>query len=158
MSIRQKIKPCLWFDDQAEDAANFYVSVFKNSSVGKVSLYTNEGFEIHGKKAGSVMTVEFTLDGQPFTALNGGPLFEFNEAISLQVICETQEEIDYFWEKFTEEGEEVQCGWVKDKFGLSWQIVPAVLSDLTSDPQRSERVMKALLKMKKLDIEALKNA
>ncbi|MCW5962301.1 MAG: VOC family protein [Pyrinomonadaceae bacterium] len=158
MSIRQKIKPCLWFDDQAEDAANFYVSVFKNSSVGKVSLYTNEGFEIHGKKAGSVMTVEFTLDGQPFTALNGGPLFEFNEAISLQVICETQEEIDYFWENFTEEGEEVQCGWVKDKFGLSWQIVPAVLSDLTSDPQRSERVMKALLKMKKLDIEALKNA
>lgn len=152
-----KITPFLWFDSQAEEAANFYVSIFKNSKVGEVSRYGESG---PGPK-GSAMTVAFELDGQKFTALNGGPVFKFTEAISLVVNCENQEEIDYFWEKLSSEGgQEVQCGWLKDKYGLSWQIVPTILPELvkSDDPKKSERVMKALMQMKKLDIGKLKEA
>ena len=152
------ITPCLWFDSQAEEATNFYVSVFKNSGITKVSRYGKEGFEIHGKAEGSVMTVEFHLDGQTFTALNGGPVFRFNEAVSFQVYCQTQDEIDYYWDKLTEGGMESQCGWLKDKFGVSWQVIPTVLPELLSDPSRSERVNRAFLQMKKLDLEKLKLA
>lgn len=152
------ITPCLWFDNQAEDAANFYTSVFKNSAVKNITRYTKEGFEVHGRPAGSAMTVDFELNGQPFTALNGGPIFKFNEAISLQVICDTQEEIDYYWGKLTKGGEEVQCGWLKDKFGVSWQVTPAILAELLRDPARAERVTKVFLQMKKFDIEKLKQA
>jgi predicted 3-demethylubiquinone-9 3-methyltransferase (glyoxalase superfamily) len=156
----QKIMPCLWFDTHAEEAAKFYVSVFKNSSIGKISRYGKEGYEVHGKKAGTVMTVEFEIEGQRFVALNGGPHFKFNEAVSFQVFCETQAEIDYFWNKFTEEGEEGPCGWLKDKFGLSWQIVPKTLPQFLMDEnvEKAQRVMKAMLKMRKLDISALKQA
>jgi predicted 3-demethylubiquinone-9 3-methyltransferase (glyoxalase superfamily) len=158
----QKITPCLWFDDQAEEAANYYVSIFKNSRVDRITHYGKEGFELHGRPEGSVMTVEFELDGQIFTALNGGPVFEFNEAVSFQVSCESQEEVDYYWEKLSEGGDEnaQQCGWLKDKYGVSWQIVPTVLLGLLSgyDPEKSERVMKAMLQMKKLDIQGLQEA
>jgi predicted 3-demethylubiquinone-9 3-methyltransferase (glyoxalase superfamily) len=156
----QKINPCLWFDTEAEDAAKFYCSVFKNSRIGKVSRYANEGQEIHGKPAGSVMAVEFELDGQKFAALNGGPQFKFDEAISFQVNCKDQGEVDYFWSKLTEGGQEVACGWLKDKFGLSWQIVPGLLYDMLMDPDQDKvkRVTKAFLKMKKFDIAALKRA
>ncbi len=130
----QNITPCLWFDNQAEEAANFYTSIFKNSKIVSISRYAREGFEIHGREAGSVMTVNFQLNGQPFMALNGGPVFKFNEAISFQVLCETQQEIDYYWERLTAGGQEVQCGWLKDKFGVSWQIVPVLLAKLLSDP------------------------
>jgi predicted 3-demethylubiquinone-9 3-methyltransferase (glyoxalase superfamily) len=152
----------LWFDSDAEDAARFYTSIFKNSKVGAISRYGEAGKEIHGKPAGSVLTVEFELDGQPFTALNGGPVFKFNEAISFQVSCQTQEELDYYWNKLSEGGDPKaqQCGWLKDKFGVSWQVVPAILPELMSDPdpKRSERMMKALFQMKKLDIEQLQRA
>lgn len=154
----QKITPCLWFDDQAEEAAKFYISVFKNSSIERISYYGREGFEIHKKTAGSVMTVIFNLNGQKYMALNGGPQFKFNEAISLVVNCDTQEEIDYFWENLSNGGEEGPCGWIKDKFGVSWQVVPTVLDKLMQDSTKSEKVMSALLKMKKLDIAALKAA
>lgn len=158
----QKITPCLWFDNQAEEAANFYTSVFKNSRIGKISRYGKEGFEIHGRPEGSVMTVEFEIEGQAFTALNGGPVFKFNEAVSFQVNCETQEEVDYYWKKLSGGGDEQaqQCGWLKDKYGLSWQIVPTVLGKMLNDPDpvKSERVMKAMLQMKKLDIGTLKQA
>jgi predicted 3-demethylubiquinone-9 3-methyltransferase (glyoxalase superfamily) len=156
----QKITPCLWFDRSAEEAVNFYTSVFKDSKIGKVSRYGKEGFEIHGQPAGTVLTMEFELNGQSYTALNGGPIFKFNEAISLMVSCESQEEIDYYWEKLSAGGDPQaqQCGWLKDKFGLSWQIVPSILGELMSDPKRSEKVMKALLKMKKIDIQGLKQA
>jgi len=157
-----KITPCLWFDDQAEQAARIYTSIFKNSKIGAISRYGEAGQEIHGRPAGSVMTVVFELDGQEFTALNGGPVFKFNEAVSLQVHCETQAEIDYYWAKLSEGGDEQaqQCGWLKDKFGISWQIVPTILDEMMEDkdPQKPERVMAALLKMKKLDIEGLQNA
>ncbi|WP_413998254.1 VOC family protein [Flavobacterium sp. W1B] len=153
-----KITPCLWFDSQAEEAAHFYVSIFKNSKMGYISYYTKEGFEIHGKKAGSVLTVSFELNGQVFTAMNGGPIFKFNEAISFQVFCDNQQEIDYYWKKLTENGEEGQCGWLKDKYGLSWQIVPSILPELMLDTLRAERVMKALLQMTKLDIQKLEEA
>jgi predicted 3-demethylubiquinone-9 3-methyltransferase (glyoxalase superfamily) len=149
---------CLWFDNQAEEAATFYTSVFRNSKIDSIALYGNEGFEIHGKESGSVMSVNFTINGQSFSALNGGPVFKFNEAISFQVFCETQEEIDQYWNKLTDGGEEVQCGWLKDKFGVSWQIIPSILSDLLSDPEKSEKVTKAFLQMKKFDIEGLINA
>src|SRR6185295_3240180 len=152
------ITPCLWFDTQAEEAAKFYVSVFKDSKIETVNHYSKEGFEVHKKAAGSVMTVSFRLQGQPFTALNGGPDFKFNEAISLQVFCDTQEEIDNYWNKLTEDGEEVQCGWLKDKFGLSWQIVPTILPKLLSDPEKAGQVTVAFLQMKKFDIEKLKQA
>ena len=153
----QKITPFLWFNDNAEEAMSFYVSIFKNSKIITVTRYGESG---PGPK-GSVMTCAFELDGQRFTALNGGPVFKFTEAISLVVNCETQDEIDYFWEKLTAGGgQEVQCGWLKDKFGLSWQVVPTILPELVkqSDPQKSERVMKALMQMKKLDINGLRQA
>ena len=147
---------CLWFDDQAEEATNFYTSVFKNSRIGSISRYGKEGFEIHGKKAGTVMVVNFSIDGQEFTALNGGNQFRFNESVSFQVFCDSQEEIDHLWGKLTEGGSEGQCGWLKDRFGISWQIIPSVLSELMSDPKQSERVTKAFLRMKKFNIAELK--
>jgi predicted 3-demethylubiquinone-9 3-methyltransferase (glyoxalase superfamily) len=156
--ISQKITPCLWFDNEAEEAANYYTSIFKNSKIENISRYGKEGFEIHHQKEGTVMTVAFQINGQPFTALNGGPLFKFSEAISFQVFCETQEEIDDYWNKLTAGGQEGQCGWLKDKFGLSWQIVPAILPKLMGDPTRAERVIKAFLQMKKFDIEKIKQA
>lgn len=156
----QKITPCLWFDSNAEEAAKFYTSVFKDSKVGKISRYGKEGHEIHGKPAGSVLTVEFELNGQTFTALNGGPLFKFDEAISFQVYCSSQKEIDYYWEKLSEGGAQGQCGWLKDKYGLSWQVVPTALGKMLQDQnaEKSERVMKALVQMRKLDIKTLKEA
>jgi predicted 3-demethylubiquinone-9 3-methyltransferase (glyoxalase superfamily) len=158
----QKISPCLWFDHQAEEAASFYTSIFRNSKIGRISRYGEAGRETHRKPPGSVMTVAFELDGQTFTALNGGPIFKFNEAISLQVNCETQEEIDYYWEKLGAGGDEKaqQCGWLKDKYGVSWQIVPTVLPEMAGDPDpaKSGRVMEAILKMKKIKIDELKRA
>jgi predicted 3-demethylubiquinone-9 3-methyltransferase (glyoxalase superfamily) len=158
--IKQKISPCLWFDSQAEDAAKFYVSIFKNSKIGAISRYGKAGHEVHGRPEGSVMTVAFELEGQAFVALNGGPHFKFDEAVSFQVYCETQDEIDYFWNSLTEGGEEGPCGWLKDKFGLSWQVVPAALLDmmLDRDMEKSGRAMNAFLKMKKFDIATLQRA
>ena len=162
MATMQKITSNLWFDRQAEEAANYYVSIFKNSKIGRISRYGKEGFEIHKMPAGTVLTVEFTLEGQRFLALNGGPVFKFNEAISFIVNCETQEELDYYWNKLSEGGDKnaQQCGWLKDKFGLSWQVVPTKLSDMLMDrdSKKSEAVMKALLNMKKLDIRKLEDA
>ncbi|MES2591582.1 MAG: VOC family protein [Bacteroidota bacterium] len=152
------ITPCLWFDNQAGEAAKFYTSVFKNSKIIATSYYPKEGQEIHGQKEGTVLTVNFEINGQPFSALNGGPVFKLNEAVSFQVFCETQEEIDTYWNTLTEGGQESQCGWLKDKFGVSWQIVPAILGKLMSDPQKGPKVMKAFMKMKKFDIEKLINA
>ena len=151
---KQKITPFLWFENQAEEAVNFYISVFKNSKIGHVSRY-GEGAPV---PKGTVMVVSFQLEGQDFIALNGGPQFKFTEAISFVVNCDTQEEIDWFWEKLTKGGKEVECGWLKDKYGLSWQIVPSVLGELMSDSKKGGRVMQALLKMKKLDIKKLKEA
>jgi predicted 3-demethylubiquinone-9 3-methyltransferase (glyoxalase superfamily) len=157
-----KITPCLWFDRNAEEAVKFYTSVFKNSKIGKIVRYTEAGYEIHRMPAGTVLTIEFELNGKPFTALNGGPVFKFNEAVSFQVNCDSQEELDYYWEKLSAGGDPnaQQCGWLKDRFGLSWQVVPTILGELLhgQDPRRSDRVMTALLKMKKLDINALKQA
>lgn len=156
-----KITPCLWFDTDAEDAANLYVSVFKNSRIGRVSRFGKEGFEIHGKKAGTVMTVEFELEGQPFVALNGGPQFKFDEAISFQIHCASQDEVDYFWSKLTAGGgHEGPCGWLKDRFGLSWQVVPDALIEMMTDKDAAkvDRVTKAFLQMKKFDIAALRRA
>jgi predicted 3-demethylubiquinone-9 3-methyltransferase (glyoxalase superfamily) len=149
---------CLWFDNQAEEAAKFYTSVFRDSVIEGISRYNNKGKDIHGRESGSVMTVSFTINGQSFIALNGGPLFQFNEAVSFQVFCDTQEEIDFYWDKLTEGGSEGQCGWLKDKFGVSWQVVPSILSHLLADPSRAEKVTGAFLKMKKFDIEKLKQA
>jgi len=156
----KKITPCLWFDTQAEEAAKFYASVFKNSKIGKISRYGKEGFEVHGKKAGTVMTVEFEIEGQKFLALNGGPHFKFNEAVSFQVPCETQEEIDYFWSTLAKDGEEGRCGWLKDKFGLSWQVFPRALPEMLMDgnSETAQRVMRSMLQMRKIDIGALKRA
>jgi predicted 3-demethylubiquinone-9 3-methyltransferase (glyoxalase superfamily) len=158
----QKITPCMWFDSNAEEAVNFYTAIFRNSTIGNISRYGEAGYEIHGKPAGTVLTVEFELNGQAFTALNGGPVFKFNEAISFQVGCESQEEVDYYWGKLSEGGDAKaqQCGWLKDKFGVSWQIVPTVLGKMLQDQdaKKSESVMKALLQMKKLDIQALTHA
>jgi predicted 3-demethylubiquinone-9 3-methyltransferase (glyoxalase superfamily) len=158
----QKITPCLWFDDRAEEAAKFYTAIFPNSKILNISLYGEAGQEVHGKPPGSVMTVAFELAGQTFTALNGGPIFKFNEAISLQVDCETQEEVDNYWQKLSEGGDEKaqQCGWLKDKYGVSWQIVPRVLTEMLGDANtgKSQRVMTAMLKMKKIDISELKQA
>jgi predicted 3-demethylubiquinone-9 3-methyltransferase (glyoxalase superfamily) len=157
---KHKITPCLWFDTQAEDAAKFYVSVFKNSKIGRVSHYGKEGFEIHGRKAGTAMTVEFELDGQTFVGLNGGPHFKFDEAISFQVHCADQDEIDYFWSKLSAGGSEGPCGWLKDKFGLSWQVVPDALVDMLTDKDETkvQRVTKAFLQMKKFDLAKLRQA
>ena len=158
----QRITPCLWFDDQAAEAARYYTAIFKNSRIVGMSRYGEAGYDIHGRPAGSVLTVEFELDGQAFTALNGGPVFTFNEAVSFQIACETQEEVDYYWERLSAGGNEAaqQCGWLKDKYGVSWQVVPTVLPKMLSDVDhaKSERVMTALLQMKKLDIAALKQA
>lgn len=160
MQLARKITPCLWFDDEGEDAAKFYAGIFPNSKVGAISRYGEAGKEFHQKPVGSAMTVEFELNGQPFMALNGGPIFTFNEAISFQVFCETQGEVDYYWGKLTEGGEESMCGWLKDKFGLSWQVIPTVMIDMISDPDpvKSGKAMEAMLQMKKLDIDAAKRA
>ena len=162
MRFGQRITPCLWFDDQAEEAVAFYTGIFRNSKIVTVTRYGEAGREIHGKPAGSVLTVAFELDGQTFTALNGGPMFKFNEAISLQVHCDTQEEVDYYWERLSAGGDKTaqQCGWLKDPYGVSWQVVPGVLIDMLNDPDsaKSERAMTAMLKMKKLDIAELKRA
>ena len=158
----QPIIPCLWFDTQAEDAARFYTGIFKNSSIVATTRYGEAGREAHGMPAGTVMTVEFELNGQSFTALNGGPHFKFNEAISFQIMCKTQEEVDYYWNKLSQSGDPKaqQCGWLKDKFGLSWQVVPTGLVEMLNDPdkEKSGRAMEAMLKMKKLDIAELKRA
>ena len=158
----QKITPCLWFDDQAEQAAEFYTSIFPHSRIIGISRYGKEGQEIHGKPEGSVLTVEFELDGQLFTALNGGPIFRFTEAVSFQISCSTQEQVDHFWGRLTEGGDPhaQQCGWLKDRFGLSWQVVPEVLGRLLGDPDKVKagRVMQALLQMEKLNIAALQAA
>jgi predicted 3-demethylubiquinone-9 3-methyltransferase (glyoxalase superfamily) len=156
----QKITPFLWFDDNAEEAAKFYTSIFKNSKVGKISRYGKEGYDIHRRPAGTVMTIEFEIEGQQFIALNGGPQFKFTEAVSFSVDCKTQEEVDRLWEKLTEDGEEGSCGWLKDKYGLSWQINPTVLGEMLADKDRKKagRVMEAMLKMKKIDIKALRKA
>jgi predicted 3-demethylubiquinone-9 3-methyltransferase (glyoxalase superfamily) len=156
----QRITPFLWFADDAEEAVKFYVSIFKNSKIGSVTRYDEEGAKAAGRPKGSVMTVPFELDGQEFTALNGGPYFKFTEAISFVVNCETQEEVDDFWEKLSAGGQEVQCGWLKDRFGVSWQVVPRALVEMLQDkdPEKSRRAMAAMLTMKKIDIAALKRA
>ena len=157
----QKITPFLWFDNQAEEAAEFYTSVFENSKVGKIIRYDEAAAKAAGGPVGSVLTIEFEIGGQKFTALNGGPEFKFNEAISFVVNCDTQKEVDYFWEKLSADGgQESQCGWLKDKFGVSWQIVPTVLIEMLQDKdsEKSERVMKAMLQMQKIDIKTLKEA
>lgn len=149
----------MWFDTEAEEAANFYVSVFRNNAkLGGIARYGNEGQEVHHKKAGTVLTVEFSINNLPFLALNGGPQFKFTEAISLMIPCETQEDIDYYWDTLTKGGEESMCGWLKDKYGLWWQVVPTILSDLLKDPARGPRVMAAFMQMRKFDLEKLKNA
>ena len=155
--MSQKITPNLWFDTEAEEAANFYISVFgKNSRIVSVSRYTDAG----PREAGTVMTVEFELDGQRFVGINGGPQFKFDEAVSFQINCETQEEVDYYWERLTDGGQESQCGWLKDKYGLSWQVVPAGMEEVFSDydPERAQRAMQAMLGMRKLDIGELRRA
>jgi len=157
----EKITPFLWFDHQAEEAAKFYISVFENSKVGKILRYDEAAAKAAGGPVGSVLTIEFEIGGQKFTALNGGPEFKFNEAISFVVNCDTQEEVDYFWEKLSADGgQESQCGWLKDKFGVSWQIVPTILIEMLQDKdsEKSERVMKAMLQMQKIDIKTLKEA
>lgn len=162
MATMQKITPNLWFDTNAEEAVSFYTSVFRNSRTGNISHYGKEGFEVHGMPEGTVLTIEFYLEDQKFVALNGGPHFKFNEAISLMVNCETQEEIDYYWDKLSEGGDPKaqQCGWLKDKYGLSWQVVPSRIDELLGrgTNEKSERLMKALLQMKKLDMDELQRA
>jgi len=162
MAAIQRITPCLWFDDQAEEAVGFYTSIFPRSRVVTISRYGQEGREIHGKPPGSVLTVAFELDGQAFTALNGGPIFKFNEAVSLQVACETQAEVDHYWAKLAEGGdpEAQQCGWLKDRFGLSWQVIPKALGRflMDEDREKANRVMQAMLKMKKIVVADLETA
>jgi predicted 3-demethylubiquinone-9 3-methyltransferase (glyoxalase superfamily) len=162
MAIVQKITPCLWFDTQAEEAVKFYVSIFRNSELGAITRYGKEGFEVHKMPEGTVLTVSFKLEGQEFTALNGGPIFKFNEAISLIVHCESQAEVDYYWGKLTAGGDPKaqQCGWLKDKYGLSWQVVPVALFDMMKDKdaKKSGNVMNAMLQMKKLDLAKLQAA
>jgi predicted 3-demethylubiquinone-9 3-methyltransferase (glyoxalase superfamily) len=162
MSSVRAIAPCLWFDNQAEEAARYYTGIFKNSKIGKISRYGKEGQEIHHRPPGSVMTVAFDLDGHKFTALNGGPGFKFNEAISFQVHCETQQEVDYYWEKLSAGGDDraQQCGWLKDRYGVSWQVVPVALIDMIGDGEsaKSQRAMRAMLQMKKIDIAVVKRA
>jgi predicted 3-demethylubiquinone-9 3-methyltransferase (glyoxalase superfamily) len=168
MATLQKITPCLWFDKEAEEAAIFYTEIFnagpseKRSEIGRIGKYNKEGFEQHHRPAGSTLTVEFTLEGQHFLALNGGPSFKFNEAVSFTVYCDTQLEIDYYWKKLGEGGDAAaqQCGWLKDKYGLSWQITPKMMTGmfLDADSEKSERVMKAMMHMKKPDIDVLEKA
>jgi predicted 3-demethylubiquinone-9 3-methyltransferase (glyoxalase superfamily) len=159
--IMQKITTCLWFDDRAEEAVNFYTSVFKNSKIGNSTRYDENSAKASGMPEGSVLTVTFELEGREFMALNGGPAFKFNESVSLVANCDSQEEVDYYWDKLISDGgEESMCGWLKDKFGLSWQVVPAELGKLMSskEPGKTQRVMAALLQMKKLDINVLRDA
>jgi predicted 3-demethylubiquinone-9 3-methyltransferase (glyoxalase superfamily) len=158
--VAQRITPFLWFDTQAEEAAGFYVSIFKNSRIKGLARYDGEAAQAAGRPKGSVMTVQFELDGQDFVALNGGPVFKFTEAISFVVNCESQDEIDHFWQQLSAGGQEVECGWLKDKFGVSWQVVPTILGELlqAKDPEKPKRVMAALMKMKKLDIGGLRRA
>lgn len=162
MALLQRITPCLWFDRQAEEAAQLYTGIFPNSRIGTVTHFTEAGFEHHGMPAGTVMTVSFELDGHSFTALNGGPLFKFNEAVSLQVNCDTQDEVDYYWNRLGAGGNEraQQCGWLKDRFGLSWQVVPTLLPRLLADPdpKKAQRVMAAVLQMKKIEIAPIERA
>ena len=162
MEIKNRIAPCLWFDSQAEEAARFYVSIFPNSRIVSIVRYGKAGFEIHRRPAGSVMTVSFELDGNPFTALNGGPIFQLSEAVSFQVFCETQEELDDYWAMLTAGGDPKaqQCGWLKDKFGLSWQIVPTGMEEMLADHEspKAQRAMEAVLQMKKLDMAAIRRA
>jgi predicted 3-demethylubiquinone-9 3-methyltransferase (glyoxalase superfamily) len=159
-TIKQKITPCLWFDTRAEEAAKFYTSVFENARVKTTSRYGEAGRDVHGKEPGSVMVVEFEIEGPTFTALNGGPHFKFNEAVSFQVMCDTQAEIDHFWSKLSEGGRESQCGWLKHKFGLSWQVVPSALPEMMvgGNAARTDRMMSAVMTMKKFDLETLKRA
>ncbi len=154
----QKITPFLWFDTNAEEAVKFYTSIFKNSNIGTSVKYGEAGAKASEMKKGSVMVIDFTLNGQDFTAINGGPAFTFNEAISLLINCKDQKEIDYYWEKLTEGGTEVQCGWLKDKYGLSWQVVPEKLGEWMKDPKKVEKVMAKVLTMKKLDLKILEEA
>lgn len=162
MSTFARISPCLWFDSQAEQAASFYTGIFPNSKITAVARYPEAGQEVHGREPGSVMTVAFELDGAPFTALNGGPAFTFNEAVSFQVMCDNQQEIDHYWSRLGEGGDPraQQCGWLKDRFGLSWQVVPRVLADMmtSADADTAQKAMTAMLKMKKLDIGELERA
>ena len=162
MSAAHRIVPCLWFDTQAEDAVNFYVSVFKNSKINLITRYSTAGQETHHQKPGSVMTVEFELDGEVFTALNAGPVFKFNEAVSFQIMCDTQAEVDHYWNMLTAGGDPKaqQCGWLKDKFGLSWQVVPRKMIELMKDHQSEDakKAMTAMLKMKKIDIAEIERA
>lgn len=162
MAKLQRIVPCLWFDGQAEQAAEQYISIFDDSRIVRVARYGEAGREQHGQEPGSVMVVEFELEGQRFTGLNGGPQFPFTEAISLQVMCETQAEVDYYWEKLGEGGDPKarQCGWLKDRWGLCWQVVPIVVTDLLSEPssEKSQRAFAAVMEMKKIDIAAVKRA
>jgi len=160
--IMNVIRPNLWFDTEAEEAARYYVSVFKDSRLGAVTHYPAVGQDIHGKEAGSVLTVEFELNGQSFIAMNGGPDFRFNEAISLEVVCEDQSEVDYYWDRLGAGGDPAaqQCGWLKDKFGLSWQVVPRGMEEMLNSPDqaKSERAFAAMLQMKKLDVAELQRA
>ena len=158
--MMQNITPCLWFDDQAEKAVKFYASIFKNSKIKSITRYSEDAAKVSGRPKGSVLTVAFQLAGQEFLALNGGPIFKFTEAVSFIVNCQTQAEVDRLWEKLSEGGEKGQCGWLKDKYGLSWQIVPTILSKMLQDKdaRKSKRVMSALLQMKKLDIKRLQQA
>jgi predicted 3-demethylubiquinone-9 3-methyltransferase (glyoxalase superfamily) len=162
MKVTSKIAPCLWFDSEAEEAAKFYTGIFRDSKIVATSRYGEAGQEVHGQKPGTVMTVAFELDGQSFVALNGGPVFKFSEAISFQIICDNQEEVDHYWNKLSAGGDEKaqRCGWLKDRFGVSWQVVPRVLPQVLMDPEpgRSQRTMNAMLKMKKLDIAELERA
>lgn len=160
MAAFQRIVPCLWFDAQADEAAEFYTSIFPNSRIVKRSHYSEVGQEFHGKPAGSVMTVEFELDGCRFTGLNGGPMFQFSEAISLQILCEDQAEVDHYWARLTEGGAEQPCGWLKDRFGVSWQVVPRLFEEIMDSPNQEgiQRAMAAMFTMQKLDVAALKSA
>ena len=162
MATTQRITPCLWFADEAEEAARFYTGIFPGSSITTITRYGEAGFVVHHRPAGSVMTVAFELDGQAFTALNGGPVFTFNEAVSLEVRCESQEEIDYYWERLSEGGDPgaQQCGWLKDRYGLSWQIVPEELIQLMTgaEPDKAARAMGAVMQMQKIDLEQIRKA
>jgi predicted 3-demethylubiquinone-9 3-methyltransferase (glyoxalase superfamily) len=158
----KNITPCLWFDDQGEDAAKFYTSIFKNSKIKHIQRYSEVGKEFHGKEPGSVMVVSFEINGQEFTALNGGPLFKISEAVSFQVMCESQDEVDYYWDKLSADGDDSAqaCGWLKDKFGVSWQIIPIEFLEMlnSADDQKVQRAMQAMFQMKKLDLNVLRKA
>ena len=160
VNITQRITNCLWFDSEAEEAARLYTSIFKNSKIGAITHFGKEGFEFHRKPEGSVMTVSFYLDGQEFLGLNGGPIFKFNEAMSLIINCENQEEIDHYWYKLTEEGKEGQCGWLTDKFGVSWQVVPVQWIEMMNNPDKTKtrKVMEMVFQMKKFDLKLIEQA